>query len=163
MNPAIITRFDLMLAAPEIVLLAATCAILLIDLFLDDRQRWLTFTLSLAALAGTAWVTARTGLDIRTVGWHGTYVADPLSSLLKLVACGAVAVAFLYAYGYLQKRGLLKGEYFVLGLFALLGIMVLVSANSLVTIYLGVELLALSMYAMVAFHRESGDAAEAAI
>jgi NADH-quinone oxidoreductase subunit N len=163
MNPAIITRFDLMLAAPEIVLLAATCAILLVDLFLDDRQRWLTFALSLAALAGTAWVTARTGLDIRTVGWHGTYVADPLSSLLKLVACGAVAVAFLYAYGYLQKRGLLKGEYFVLGLFALLGIMVLVSANSLVTVYLGVELLALSMYAMVAFHRESGDAAEAAI
>ena len=163
MNPAIITRLDLMLAAPEIFLLAATCLILLVDLFLDDRRRWQTFALSLAALAGTAWVTARTGLDVRTVGWAGTYVSDPLGSLLKLVACGTVAVAFLYAYGYLQKRGLLKGEFFVLGLFALLGIMVLVSANSLVTIYLGVELLALSLYAMVAFHRESGTAAEAAI
>jgi NADH-quinone oxidoreductase subunit N len=163
MNPAIITGLDLMLAAPEIVLLTATCVILLADLFMDDRQRWLTFALSLAALAGTAWVVARTGLDVRTVGWAGTYVSDPLGSLLKLVACGAVAVTFLYAYGYLQKRGLLKGEFFVLGLFALLGIMVLVSANSLVTIYLGVELLALSLYAMVAFHRESGTAAEAAI
>jgi NADH-quinone oxidoreductase subunit N len=143
MNPAIITRLDLMLAAPEIFLLAATCVILLVDLFLDDRQRWQTFALSLAALAGTAWVTAETGLDVRTVGWAGTYVSDPLGKLLKVVAC--------------------KGEFFELGLFALLGIMVLVSANSLVTIYLGVELLALSLYAMVAFHRESGTAAEAAI
>jgi NADH-quinone oxidoreductase subunit N len=152
-----------MLAAPEIFLLAATCVILLIDLFLDDAHRWETFVLSLAALAGAAWVTARTGVDVRTVGWHGTYVADPVGNLLKVVAYGAVAVAFLYSYGYLQKRGLLKGEFFVLGLFALLGIMVLVSANSLVTLYLGVELLALSLYAMVAFNRESGVAAEAAI
>jgi NADH-quinone oxidoreductase subunit N len=163
MNPAIITRFDLMLAAPEIFLLAAACLILLVDLFLDDRQRWQTMVLSLAALAGAAWLTARTGVEVRSVGWQGTYVSDPVGSLLKLVACGSVAVAFLYSYGYLEKRGLLKGEFFVLGLFALLGIMVLISANSLVTLYLGVELLALSLYAMVAFHRESGAAAEAAI
>jgi len=163
MNPAIITRLDLMLASPEIFLLAATCLVLLVDLFLDDRQRWQTFVLSLAALAGTTWVVARTGVDVRTVGWHGTYVSDPLAGLLKVVACGAVGVAFIYAYGYLQKRGLLKGEFFTLGLFALLGIMVLVSANSLVTLYLGVELLALSLYALVAFHRDSPVASEAAI
>jgi NADH-quinone oxidoreductase subunit N len=163
MNPATITRFDLMLAAPEIFLLSATCVILLVDLLLDDRQRWQTVVLSLAAVAGTAWITARTGLQSRAVGWHGTYVADPLASLLKIVACGAVAAAFLYSYRYLEKRGLLKGEFFVLGLFALLGIMVLASANSLVTLYLGVELQALSLYAMVAFQRESGVAAEAAI
>ena len=163
MNPAIITRLDLMLAAPEIFLLAATCLILLVDLFLDDRQRWQTFVLAIAALAGTAWIAAQTGMEVRTVGWHGTYVGDPLATLLKIVACGAVAVAFLYSYGYLERRGLLKGEYFLLGLFALLGIMVLASANSLVTLYLGVELLALSLYAMVAFHRDSGSAAEAAI
>ena len=163
MNPAIITRLDLMLAAPEIFLLSATCLILLVDLFLDDRRRWQTFVLAIAALAGTAWIAAQTGMEVRTVGWHGTYVGDPLATLLKIVACGAVAVAFLYSYGYLQSRGLLKGEYFLLGLFALLGIMVLASANSLVTLYLGVELLALSLYAMVAFHRDSGSAAEAAI
>ncbi len=163
MNPASITSLDLTLAAPEIFLLTAACVILLADLFLDDGRRWVTFVLSLVALAGAAWVTARTGFDSRTVGWHGTYVADPVGGLLKLVAYGAVAVAFLYSYGYLQKRGILKGEFFVLGLFALLGIMVLISANSLVTLYLGVELLALSLYAMVAFNRESGTAAEAAI
>ena len=163
MNPASITRLDLVLATPEMFLLAATCVILLGDLFLRDRDRWITFVLSLLTLAGVAWITAATGFTERTVGWHGTYVADPLSTLLKIVACGAVAVAFLYGHGYLQVRRILKGEYYVLGLFALLGIMVLASANSLVTLYLGVELLALSLYALVAFNRDSGIAAEAAI
>jgi len=163
MNPASITRLDLFLAAPEIFLLAAVCLILLVDLFLDDDQRIVTFVLSLVALAGTAWVTARTGVDTRMVAWHGTYVADPVGNLLKVVAYGAVAVAFLYSYDYLRKRSLLKGEFFVLGLFALLGIMVLISANSLITLYLGVELLSLSLYALVAFNRDSGVAAEAAI
>jgi NADH-quinone oxidoreductase subunit N len=163
MNPASIARLDLVLAAPEIFLLAAACVILLIDLFLPDRNRWVTFVLSLVALAGASLITSWTGASVRTVAWHGTYVADPVGNLLKIVAYGAVAVAFLYSYDYLRKRGLAKGEYFVLGLFALLGIMVLISANSLVTLYLGVELLALSLYAMVAFNRDSGVAAEAAI
>ena len=95
MNPATITSLDLALAAPETFLLTATCVILLVDLFLDDRQRVITFVLSLLALAGTAYVTARTGVDARTVAWHGTYVADPVASLLKVVAYGAVAVVFL--------------------------------------------------------------------
>ena len=163
MSLASITRLDLVLAAPEMFVLAATCVVLLVDLFLTERTRWVTFTLSLLTLAGASWITTATGFSERTVGWHGTYVADPLSSLLKIVAYGAVAVAFLYGFSYLQARKILKGEYFVLGLFALLGIMVLVSANSLVTLYLGVELLALSLYALVAFNRDSGIAAEAAI
>ena len=163
MSLASITRLDLVLAAPEMFVLAATCIVLLVDLFLTKRTRWVTFVLSLLTLAGASWITTVTGFTERTVGWHGTYVADPLSSLLKIVAYGAVAVAFLYGHGYLQVRRILKGEYYVLGLFALLGIMVLVSANSLVTLYLGVELLALSLYALVAFNRESGIAAEAAI
>ena len=163
MSLASITRLDLVLAAPEMFVLAATCVVLLVDLFLTERTRWVTFVLSLLTLAGASWITTVTGFTERTVGWHGTYVADPLSSLLKIVAYGAVAVAFLYGHGYLQVRRILKGEYYVLGLFALLGIMVLVSANSLVTLYLGVELLALSLYALVAFNRDSGIAAEAAI
>jgi NADH-quinone oxidoreductase subunit N len=163
MNPASISKLDLVLAAPEMFLLAATCVVLLGDLFLKDKDRWITFALSLLTLAGVAWITSVTGFDDRTVGWHGTYVSDPLSTLLKVVACGAVAVAFLYGHSYLQVRRILKGEYYVLGLFALLGIMVLVSANSLVTLYLGVELLALSLYALVAFDRDSGVAAESAI
>ena len=66
--------------------------ILLVDLFLDDGKRAITFILSLVALA-RARVTARTGVEVRTVAWHGTYVADPLGNLLKVVAYGAVAVA----------------------------------------------------------------------
>jgi NADH-quinone oxidoreductase subunit N len=163
MNPASITRTDLWLALPEIWLMTAACVILLIDLVLDDRRRWLTFLLSLIALAGTAWLAADQGITERTVGWAGSYVGDPVGTLLKIVACGAVALAFLYSHDYLAKRGILKGEYYVLGLFALLGIMVLVSANSMVTLYLGVELQALALYAMVAFNRESGVAAESAI
>ncbi len=164
MTPApAITRLDLLLAAPEIFLLGAACVILLVDLFLEDRSRWVTFVLSLLAIAGTSWLIANSGVDVRTVGWRGAYVADPVGNLLKIVACAALAVVFLYSYDYLRLRGLLKGEFFVLSLFALLGIMVLVSANSLLTLYLGVELQALSLYALVAFDRDSGVAAESAI
>src|SRR5215213_787810 len=98
MNPASITRLDLVLAAPEIFMLSAISVVLVVDLFLTERTRWLTFVLALLSLAGAAWVTAITGVDERTLAWHGTYVADPLSTLLKLVAYGAVAVAFLYGY-----------------------------------------------------------------
>jgi NADH-quinone oxidoreductase subunit N len=142
-----ITRLDLVLAAPEIFLLAAICVILL----------------SLLALAGVSWLAANSGVDERTVAWRGAYVADPVGNLLKIVASGALAVVFLYSRDYLRERGLLKGEFFVLGLFALLGIMVLVSANSLLTLYLGVELQALALYALVAYDRDSGVAAESAI
>jgi NADH-quinone oxidoreductase subunit N len=151
------------LAAPEIFLLAAICVILLVDLFLSDRSRWVTFLLSLLSLAGVSWLAANSGVDERTVAWRGAYVADPVGNLLKIVASGALAVVFLYSRDYLRERGLLKGEFFVLGLFALLGIMVLVSANSLLTLYLGVELQALALYALVAYDRDSGVAAESAI
>jgi len=162
-NDVSTSMLDLQRSAPEIFLLSAVCAILLLDLFVSDLRRWITFAASLVALAGTAWITAITGVDERTVAWAGSYVSDPVGSLLKIVACGAVAVSFLYSHEYLLKRGILRGEYYVLGLFALLGIMVLVSANSLITLYLGVELLSLSQYAMVAFNRDSGIAAESAI
>ena len=91
------------------------------------------------------------------------YIADPMGDVLKLFSYGTVAVAFLYSREYLQRRGLFKGEYFILGLVALLGVMVMVSAGSLLTVYLGVELLSLSLYAMVAFDRDSGVAAESAM
>ena len=79
------------------------------------------------------------------------YIADPMGDVLKLFTYGTVAVAFLYSREYLQRRGLFKGEYFILSLVAMLGVMVMVSAGNLLTVYLGVELLSLSLYAMVAF------------
>jgi NADH-quinone oxidoreductase subunit N len=91
------------------------------------------------------------------------YVADELGYVLKLAGFLIVAVALLYSRTYLENRDILRGEYYVLALTALLGIFVLVSANSLLTVYIGVELLALSVYAMVAFDRDSGIAAESAM
>src|SRR6185295_12357535 len=90
-------------------------------------------------------------------------VTDPLAVLLKLFGFMVMAVALLYSREYLERRGMMRGEYYVLGLTALLGVFVLVSANSLLTVYIGVELLALSFYALVAFDRESGIAAESAM
>src|SRR5260221_12551398 len=86
-----------------------------------------------------------------------------MAQVLKVVTLLAVAVVFVYSTDYLQRRAILKGEYYVLGLFATLGAMVLISAGSLITLYLGLELMSLCLYAMVAFDRESGICAESAI
>ncbi len=150
-------------AAAEMFLAGAICVVLLVDVFLSNRTRWVTYALSLLALAGCAWMTVRYGVTERVTAFDGMYVADPMGDLLKLFSYGTVAVAFMYSREYLQRRGLFKGEYFVLGLVALLGIMVMISAGNLLTVYLGLELLSLSLYAMVAFDRDSGVAAESAM
>jgi len=150
-------------AVPEICLAAAICVILLVDVFAGERRRGLTPTLTLLALAVGAGLTVQYGhVTQRTVLFEGMYVADELGFALKLAAFLFVAVALLYSRTYLENRSILRGEYYVLALTALLGIFVLVSANSLLTVYLGVELLALSVYAMVAFD-DSGISAEAAM
>jgi NADH-quinone oxidoreductase subunit N len=163
MMESVITNLGLQAAAAEIFLVSAICVVLLIDVFLSDRRRWITYGLSLLTLAGCAWMTVRYGVDARVLAFDGMFVADPMGDLLKLFSYGTVAVTFMYSREYLQRRGLFKGEYFILGLIALLGIMVMVSAGNLLTVYLGVELLSLSLYAMVAFDRDSSIAAESAM
>jgi NADH-quinone oxidoreductase subunit N len=149
---------------PEICLVVAICAILLIDVFTGERRAGLTSTLTLLALALSAALTvAYAHVSERVVILQGMYVADELAFVLKLAGFLVVAVALLYSRSYLINRNILRGEYYVLALTALLGIFVLVSANSLLTVYLGVELLALSVYAMVAFDRDSGVSAESAM
>ncbi len=150
-------------AAAEIFVLTAACVILVIDVFLSERSRWITYALSLLTLVGAAYMTVRYGVQARVSAFDGMFIADPMGDVLKLFSYGTVAVAFLYSREYLQRRGLFRGEYFILGLVALLGVMVMISAGSLLTVYLGVELLSLSLYAMVAFDRESGVAAESAM
>jgi NADH-quinone oxidoreductase subunit N len=159
----VLTWTDLAPASAEMFLLAAACAVLLIDLALGDRQRWITFVLSIAALAGAAVLTSRYGVGTRTIALFGHYVADPMGTVLKLVNYAVVAVALLYSRDYLDQRGLFKGEYFVLALFAVLGMNVMISAGSLLSMYLGIEILSLSLYAMVAFDRDNGVAAESAM
>ena len=149
---------------PEICLVVAICAILLIDVFAGERRAGLTATLTLLALALSAALTVEYAhVSERVVLLQGMYVADELAFVLKLAGFLVVAVALLYSRNYLINRNILGGEYYVLALTALLGIFVLVSANSLLTVYLGVELLALSVYAMVAFDRDCGISAEAAM
>jgi NADH-quinone oxidoreductase subunit N len=151
-------------AVAEIWLLCAICVLLLIEVFLGTSRRGLTGTLTLLALVIGAVLTVRYGqVPERVLLFDRTYVADQLGVVLKLAGFLFVAVALLYSRAYLENRNLLRGEYYVLSLTALLGIFVLVSANSLVTVYLGVELLALSVYAMVAFDRDSGVSAESAM
>ena len=151
-------------AIAEIYLVAAICVILLVDVFAGEQRPGLTSTLTLLALAIGAALTVRYAhVTQRVVLFNGMYVADELGYVLQLAGFLLVAVALLYSRAYLHNRNILRGEYYVLALTALLGIFVLVSANSLVTVYLGVELLALSVYAMVAFDRDSGVAAESAM
>ena len=151
-------------AVAEISLTVAVCVILLVDAFAGERRRRLTPTLTLLALVIGAALTVSYGqVSGRLVLFEGMYVADPLAVVLKLAGFLFVAVALLYSRAYLENRNILRGEYYVLALTALLGIFVLISANSLLTVYLGVELLALSVYALVAFDRDSGVSAESAM
>lgn len=158
------TWADLQPALPEIYLTTAVCVILMVDVFFGERRRGLAGTLTLVALAlGAALTLACAQVDARTVLFGGMYVADPLATVLKLFAFLFLALVLLYSRANLQDRDMLRGEFYVLCLTALLGVFVLASANSLLILYIGVELLALSVYAMVAFDRESGVAAEAAM
>jgi NADH-quinone oxidoreductase subunit N len=151
-------------ALAEIWLVCAICILLLIEVFAGTKRPGLTPTLTLLALAIGAALTVRYGqVPHRQLLFDGTYVADELGVALKLTGFLLVAVGLLYSRAYLENRNIQRGEYYVLALTALLGNFVLVSANSLVTVYLGVELLALSVYAMVAFDRDSGVSAESAM
>src|SRR5277367_6329252 len=153
----------LVYAGPEIFLALAACAILMLDLLLNDAQRRWTGVWAVAALlitAGLVWIQP---VPTRITALGGLFELDRMAQVLKAVTLLTVAVVFIYSTDYLRRRAILKGEYFVLGLFAALGAMVLISAASLITLYLGLELMSLCLYAMVAFDRDSGIAAESAI
>src|ERR1700675_952086 len=150
-------------ATPEIYLGLGACAILMLDLLLNDAQRRWTGVLAVISLVITAMLVAVQPVTVKFVGLGGMCEMDRMAQVLKVVTLLTVAVVFVYSTDYLQRRAILKGEYYVLGLFATLGGMVLISAGSLITLYLGLELMSLCLYAMVAFDRDSGIAAESAI
>lgn len=154
---------DFMPVLPEIFLLTMTCLVLVIDVFLEQRQRHITYGLAQFALLGVALLVLLTYARAPTTTMFGHYVKDAMGDLLKFCICLASAAAFLYSRDYLRQRGLFKGEYYVLGLFGVLGMMVMVSAHSLLSAYLGLELLSLSLYALVAIDRDSPVASEAAM
>jgi NADH-quinone oxidoreductase subunit N len=161
-NPSVFAQ-GLCYAAPEIFLGLAACAILMLDLLLSDARRRLGEVLAIASLVITAILIAIQPVTGRVVALGGLYELDPMAQVLKVVTLIIVAAVFVYSTEYLRRRAIFKGEYFVLGLFATLGALVLMSAANLITLYLGLELLSLCLYAMVAFDRDSGIAAESAI
>jgi NADH-quinone oxidoreductase subunit N len=150
-------------AAPEIFLGLAACVILMLDLVLTDAQRQWTGILATVSLMATAALAGVAPVTGKIVAMGGMFELDRMAQILKVVTLLIVAVVFVYSTDYLRRRRILKGEYYVLGLFATLGGMVLISAANLITLYLGLELMSLCLYAMVAFDRDSGIAAESAI
>ena len=149
---------------PEILLLAMACAIALIDLFDTTEQRGIGFALSLGTLAVVALMHLTLLQQGETVyAMQQMVVADPLGHLLGCFACVAAAVTLVYARPYAADRGILKGELYTLSLFALLGILVMISANNFLVVYLGLELMSLSLYALVALRRDHAVSTEAAM
>lgn len=157
------TLADLMPLRPEIFVCGAAFALLMVDLFLSDARRGLTHFLALFILAAAAVLTARElGADA-TWGFGNQFVRDSAGDVLKLAIYVVAAASFIYAKPYLQDRGLFKGEFYVLCLFSVLGMMLMVSAGSMLVLYLGLELLALSSYGLVAMDRDNARSSEAAM
>ncbi len=153
---------ELLPLLPELVLAGGAFALLMLDLFLDDRRRLATWLLGMALLVVVAW------MSFAGVGGQGTvlagmFVRDTMADVLNGAACLLSAVALVYAWPFLEERGLHKGEVVVLVLFATLGMMLLIAAGSLVMVYLGLEMLALCSYALVAIDRDNPLASEAAM
>lgn len=150
-------------AAPEIFLLTMACIVLVVDLFVGERNRNMAYLLSQLSLAGAAIIVAATYSQGEVLTFNNTFVRDPMADVLKLAVFIVTFGVFLYSRDYLRERNLLKGEYYMLGLFGVLGMMIMISARNLLTVYLGLETLSLSLYAMVAFDRDNRVASEAAM
>ena len=154
---------NLMTVMPELVILTAASIILLVDLFLRDDQRHVSYWLTQFALLLALCVTIKTmHLDVVRV-FHDLVIDDLIADFLRLFSFVAVSLVLFYSRSYLAARGLFRGETFVLILFALLGMQVLITANSFVTLYLGLELMSLSLYALVALQRDEAAPSEAAM
>src|SRR5688572_757530 len=150
-------------AYPELFLLGAVCVILVADLFIADESRIVTYALTLAALAGTMVVIWLTAPAQPIYTFSNMFVGDLMDAVLKLFVCIAVMMVLVYSRPYASARGMFRGELFTLALFSTLGMFVMISANHLLLLYLGLELMTLSLYAMVALQRDSAVATEAAM
>ncbi len=154
---------DLAPLATEIFMLIAACTVLVADLFVKDKEHTLTYMLSQVALIAAFVITMGQYGNEPIVAYAGTFVVDDMAIILKLAIFVIGFLALLYSRPYINNREILRGEYYMLIMFAVLGASVLVSAHSLLTLYLGLELLSLASYALVASYRDSRLASEAAI
>jgi NADH-quinone oxidoreductase subunit N len=154
-------------ALPEVLLLVGACVVMIVDARPGSRHASFLLAQGLLALCAlaTLWVlNVQWGVGgSRLFLFNGLFVSDVMSGLMKLVAYFATSVALVYSRQYLADRDLLRGEFLSLLLFSLLGMMVMISANSFLTLYLGLELMSLCLYALVALNRDSAASTEAAM
>ena len=153
---------NLQIATPEIFLLAATCAVLVVGLFTKAKSNTVYWLAQLTLVVTLVMSMSQIGDEVST-GFSGAYTVDALSASLKSWLLVIAIGIFLYSRDYVGARKIQRSEYFVLSLFAVSGMMIMVSATHMLTVYLGLELLALSQYALVALHRDNGKASEAAM
>ncbi len=154
---------DLYPAAPEIFLLLMSFLVLFVDLVFGATHRWITAMLTVVTLLGCAAITLVTSDGQTTLTFSNMFVDDLLSDFLKLLTYLAVIMMIIYGRQYLADRGLDKGEFYLLVLYATLGMMVMISAANFLTMYLGLELMSLSLYALVAIDRDNPRSTEAAM
>jgi NADH-quinone oxidoreductase subunit N len=154
---------DLISALPEIFVLSMAMFILLLDLFLKPSNRILIYILSQLTLAGAAVMTVMTHTPATTYAFNGMFVDDAMSDVLKLMVYIGTAIMFVYTRHYLSLRGMFRGEYYALVLFSMVGMMIMISGNHFLTLYMGLELLSLCLYALVALDRDNPRATEAAM
>jgi NADH-quinone oxidoreductase subunit N len=159
----IVPRADLQALLPEMFVCSAAFVLLMVDLFLSPQRRGLIHFLGLLVLVAAAVLTARDMGGDPVTAFNGMFIRDIAADVLKLGVYAVSAFAFIYAKPYLQDRDLFKGEFYALVLFAVLGMMLMISSGSMVTVYLGLELLALSSYGLVAMDRDNPVASEAAM
>jgi len=148
---------------PEMAVLVLASTLLLVDLWLKETDKEVNHLIAIIGLLAAIGLTGLVGGGGREILLAGTYVRDPMSDLLKIAILVLSLLSFVYAKDYLRERQMLVGEFYVLTLFAVLGMMVMVSANNFLTLYLGLELLSLPLFALVAFDRNSAQGAEAAM
>ncbi|MCA6217402.1 NADH-quinone oxidoreductase subunit NuoN [Ideonella sp. B7] len=165
------TQMNWLVVYPEILLLVAACVVALVDLYVTHPARSLTFwltQLSLGAVAVMHVAALQAGLGAEgakasVYAMQGLVVSDPMGHLLALSAALAMMLTIAYARPYIGSREMLKGEFFTLAMFVVLGISVMVSANNFLVIYVGLELMSLSLYALIALRRDHSVATEAAM
>ncbi len=154
---------DLMTSLPEIIMLCMAMFILILDLFLNDKNRIVIYGLTQLTLLVSAYLVWNTHTIDIDYAYNALFVDDALSDTLKITTLLGAFVMLTYTRYYLQVRNLFKGEYYALVLFATLGMMVMISGQSMLTIYIGLELLSLCLYALVAMDRDNAAATEAAM
>ena len=157
------TLNDILVMLPEIYMAGAACLLLLVDAFLRDEQRGATHWMAILVLIVAIYLVVFGQPDATVTAFDGMFVRDRMAEILKVFVLGSAALVFVFSRPYLRDRNLLIGEFYTLTIFAVLGLMLLVSAGNFVSLYLGLELYSLSAYALIALNRDSRLSSEAAI